>query len=155
MDVLKEQPVFIKYCQKLGKTATETYEMLQQTFRETALSRSKASEWKKARQIQSHVKTMLIAFFDVVGLVHHEFLPQCQTMNRTVYITIPQCLRDAVRHKRSHKWSSSTWLLHQDSVPCHVALSVRELWPSTESPWFPTHLSHQIWPPATSSSFPG
>jgi hypothetical protein len=38
MDVLKEQRVCIKFCQKLGKTATETYEMLQQAFGETALS---------------------------------------------------------------------------------------------------------------------
>jgi hypothetical protein len=28
-------------------------------------------------------------------------------------------------------------------------------WPSTASPWFPTHLTHQIWPPVTSSSSPG
>jgi hypothetical protein len=39
MDVLKEQRVCIKFCQKLGKTATETYEMLQQAFRETAMPR--------------------------------------------------------------------------------------------------------------------
>jgi hypothetical protein len=68
----------------------------------------------------------LIAFFDVEGLVHHEFLPQCQTMNQTVYITVMQCLRDAVRRKRPHKWSSGTWLLHHDNAPCHVAPSIRE-----------------------------
>jgi hypothetical protein len=45
MDVLKEQRVCIKFCQKLGKTATETYETLQQAFGETALSRSKTFEW--------------------------------------------------------------------------------------------------------------
>jgi hypothetical protein len=45
MDVLKQQRVCIKFCQKLGKTATETYEMLQQAFGETALSRSKTFEW--------------------------------------------------------------------------------------------------------------
>jgi hypothetical protein len=38
MDVLKEQRVCIKFCQKLGKMATETFEMLQ------ALSRSKTFE---------------------------------------------------------------------------------------------------------------
>jgi hypothetical protein len=44
MDVLKVQRVCIKFCQKLGKTAKETYETLQQAFRETALSRSKTFE---------------------------------------------------------------------------------------------------------------
>jgi hypothetical protein len=44
-DVLKEQRVCINYCHKLGKAATEPYEMLQQAFGETALSRSKAFDW--------------------------------------------------------------------------------------------------------------
>jgi histone-lysine N-methyltransferase SETMAR len=70
--------------------------------------------------------TMMIVFFDAEGLVHHEFLPQRQTMNQTVYITVRQRLRDAVRRKRPHKWSSGTWLLHHDKAPRHAALSVRE-----------------------------
>jgi hypothetical protein len=45
VDVLKEQRVYIKFCQQLGKTATETYEMRQQAFGETALSRCKIFEW--------------------------------------------------------------------------------------------------------------
>jgi hypothetical protein len=45
MDVLKKQHVCIKFCQKLGKMATETYEMLQQAFGETAFSQSKTFEW--------------------------------------------------------------------------------------------------------------
>jgi hypothetical protein len=45
MDVLKEKGVCITFCQKLGKTDTETYEMLQQAFGETALSWSKTFEW--------------------------------------------------------------------------------------------------------------
>jgi hypothetical protein len=45
MDVLKEQRVCFKFCQKFRKTATETYEMLQQAFGETALSRPKTFEW--------------------------------------------------------------------------------------------------------------
>jgi hypothetical protein len=69
---------------------------------------------------------MLIAFFDAEGLVHHEFLPQRQTMNQTLYITVVQRLRDAVRRKRPHKWSSGTWLLHHDKASCHAVLSVTE-----------------------------
>jgi hypothetical protein len=38
MGVSKEQRICIKFWQKLGKTATEMYEMLQQAFGETALS---------------------------------------------------------------------------------------------------------------------
>jgi histone-lysine N-methyltransferase SETMAR len=63
---------------------------------------------------------------DAEGLVHHEFLPQRQTMNQTVCITILQHLQDAVHRKRPHKWSSDSWLLHHDNMACHAALSVRE-----------------------------
>jgi hypothetical protein len=45
MDMLKKQRVCTKFYQKLDKTATEMYEMLQQAFGETALSRSKSFEW--------------------------------------------------------------------------------------------------------------
>jgi hypothetical protein len=96
---------------------------------------------KKASQVQSNVKTMLIAFFDVEGLVHHEFLPQCQTMNQTVYITILQRLQDAVHRKRPYKWLSDTWLLHHDNVPCRVALSVREFLAKHSIPMVP-HLPY-------------
>jgi hypothetical protein len=45
MYVLKEQGVCIKFCHKIYKTATATYEMLKQAFGETALRRTKAFEW--------------------------------------------------------------------------------------------------------------
>jgi len=37
---------------------------------------------KKARQVKSKVKTMLIAFFDIDGLVHHEYVPRGQMVNK-------------------------------------------------------------------------
>jgi hypothetical protein len=88
MDVLKEKHVCIKFCQKLGKTATKTYEMLQ-AFRETRVGPRHLSGIPDLK-IAARPSTMLIAFFDVEGLVHHEFLPQRQTMNQTVYITVLQ-----------------------------------------------------------------
>jgi len=35
---------------------------------------------KKVRQVKSNVKTMLIAFLDIDGLVHHECVPRGQTV---------------------------------------------------------------------------
>jgi len=40
---------------------------------------------KKARQIRSMTKSMLIVFFDIRGIVHHEFAPQGQTVNAGFY----------------------------------------------------------------------
>jgi CRISPR/Cas system-associated protein Cas10 (large subunit of type III CRISPR-Cas system) len=40
MDGKIEQRVYIKFCVKLGKSATETLEMLRESFREHSLSRT-------------------------------------------------------------------------------------------------------------------
>jgi transposase len=42
-----EQRVNIKFCVKLGKTPTETYEMLQTVYDNEALSHSSVFEWFK------------------------------------------------------------------------------------------------------------
>jgi len=50
-------------------------------------TKQQSSQWKsvsslrpkKARQVKSNVKTMLICFFDIKGLIHFEFVPQGQT----------------------------------------------------------------------------
>jgi len=62
---------------------------------------------KKAQQVKSNVKTTLIAFFDIDGLVHHEYVPRGQTVNKEFYKTVLQCLRNVVRRHRPEKWRSA------------------------------------------------
>ena len=52
-------------------------------------STSSSPRPKKARQVKSNIKTMLIAFFDIDGPVHHEFVPTGQTVNREFYKNCP------------------------------------------------------------------
>ena len=81
---------------------------------------------KKARQSKSKVKLMLIAFFDVRGIVHTEFLPQGQTVNQHVYKDVLRRLIRSVRDKRRELWVNDSWVLHHDNAPAHNALSVRQ-----------------------------
>jgi len=81
---------------------------------------------KKERQVKSNVKTMLIAFFDIVGLVHHEYVPRGQTVNKEFYKTVLQCLRDTVRRHCPEKWRSGNWILHHDNAPAHRAVTTNE-----------------------------
>ena len=67
-----------------------------------------SSRPKKARQVKSNVKNMLIAFFDNDGLVHDEYVPRGQTVNKEFYKTVLQRLRDAVRRHRPEKWRSGS-----------------------------------------------
>ncbi|PNF23469.1 Mariner Mos1 transposase [Cryptotermes secundus] len=97
-------------------------------------SKQSSSQWKtptsprpkKARQVRSNVKTMLICFFDVNGIVHKEFVPPGQTVNQHFYLDVLRRLRERVRRKRSEMWRNGNWLLHHDNAPAHTALMVRQ-----------------------------
>jgi len=56
---------------------------------------------KKARQVKSNVKTMLICFFDIKVLVHFEFVPQGQTVNQQFYLEVLKRLRGVVLKKKA------------------------------------------------------
>ena len=45
MKDLGEQSVCVKFCFKLGKTATETWKMLQQAFGDECMTRTQFFEW--------------------------------------------------------------------------------------------------------------
>jgi len=97
-------------------------------------TKQQSSQWKsassprpkKARQVQSNVKTMLICFFGIKGLVHFEFVSQGETVNQRFYLEVLKRLHDAVRRKRPELWRSGEWLLHHDNAPAHTALNVRQ-----------------------------
>ena len=65
-------------------------------------------------------------FFDIRGLVHHEFAAEGQTMNAQFYCSILRRLREDIRRKRPELWRAGSWLLHDDSAPSHQALVTRE-----------------------------
>ena len=96
-------------------------------------TKQQSSQWKtpasprpkKARQVKSNVKVMVVVFFDEAGVVHHEYVPHGQIVNQTYYLEVLRRLRDAVRRKRLEKWRNS-WFLHHDNAPAHRALSIRE-----------------------------
>ncbi|GFV49703.1 protein GVQW3 [Trichonephila clavipes] len=43
-----EQRYAIKFCVRLGKNATETFQMLQEAFKDDCISRSQSGKWHKA-----------------------------------------------------------------------------------------------------------
>ncbi|UYV63689.1 hypothetical protein LAZ67_2005309 [Cordylochernes scorpioides] len=76
---------------------------------------------KKARFAKSKVKTLLVNFFDINGLVHHEFIPFGRTINQEVYLGIMRRLREAGRLKRPERWQNNDWILHVDNARSHTA----------------------------------
>jgi hypothetical protein len=81
---------------------------------------------KKAHQVRSNVKAMLTIFFYAEGVVHHEFLPQGQNVNRWYYLDVLKRLRESIRRKRPHLWRNNSWILHHDNAPAHASLLIRD-----------------------------
>ena len=98
-------------------------------FEYDPLTKRQSLEWKsalsprpkKARVFKSKSKVMLIAFFNVHGIVHAEFLPQGLTIDQNVYKNIFQRLMRSVCKKRRELWETRSWLLHHDVAPAHNA----------------------------------
>jgi histone-lysine N-methyltransferase SETMAR len=86
-------------------------------------SKASSPRPKKAWQVKSKVK---IVFFNIDGLVHHEYVPRGQTVNKEFHKTVLQRPRDVVRRHRPEKWCSGNWILHHDNAPAHRAVSTNE-----------------------------
>ena len=130
----------VQVCQDILKQLEITPDLLSRVatgdesriFKYDPLTKRQSLEWKsaysprpkKARLFKSKIKVMLIAFFDVHGIVHLEFLPQGQTINQIVYKDILRRLMCLIREKRRELWETKSWLLHHDNAPALNALSI-------------------------------
>jgi len=74
---------------------------------------------------RSNIKMMLAVLFDWKGIVHHEFVPRGQMVNKQLYQEVLARLRDAMRRKRPELWENQTWMLHHDNAPAHASLLIR------------------------------
>jgi len=59
---------------------------------------------QKARMSWSKIKVMLVVFCDWKGIVHHEFVPCGQMVNKQFSQEVLACLTDAVHRKRLELW---------------------------------------------------
>lgn len=102
-------------------------------------TKQQSSQWKspasprpkKARQVLSKTKSMLICFFDVKGVIHKEFVPQGQTVNGEFYREVLRRLRNRIRRTRPQMWADKSFVLHHDNAPAHTSLIVRGFLAST------------------------
>ena len=107
-------------------------------------TKAESSQWKhstyprpkKSRHVRSNVKVILTVFFDSRGVLHHEYAPQGQNINREYYPEVLRRLCDAVRRKRPDLRAAGTWQLHHDNAPVIPRNSFKLSWPNTTFLWF-------------------
>ena len=58
-------------------------------------------------------------------VVHYEFVPTGQTVNKEYYLSVMLHLRKAILKKRSELWANNSWILQHDNAPSHIALFLR------------------------------
>jgi len=68
------------------------------------------------------VKTMLIVFFDIKDIVHHEFVPPGQIVNAKSYVEVLKRLKRRVNRVRQD--IAADWKWHHDNAPTHTAFLV-------------------------------
>jgi len=87
---------------------------------------------KKPRQFWSNVKSLLICFFDIEGIVH-----KGQTVNGKFYCNVLRRLRKNIRRELPDKWCNNSWTLHHENAPAHASLFVQHLLVSTNTTVIP------------------
>jgi hypothetical protein len=73
------------------------------------------------------MKTILITFSDIKGIVLFEFIPEGQTVYQAYYEETLKWSCEAVHRKTPELWPSN-WILHHDNGPAKNVLS-SSFWP--------------------------
>ena len=94
------------------------------------------------RQVRSKTKVMLLAFFDSEGIVHHEYAPDGQTVNKEFYLEVLRRLRESVRRKRPEKWRD--WSCTTTMRPHTLHILCSSFWPNTAPLSCSSRHTHQI-----------
>jgi len=82
---------------------------------------------------RSNVKLMLVVFFEWHGVIHYEFIPCGQTVNKEFYIAVLKHLGEAIRRKRPQLWTNQSWVLHHDNVPADSSFVVHNFLAKNEA----------------------
>jgi hypothetical protein len=80
MTDVKKQRICIKFCFKLGKTASEKHRMLEETFGDNPLG--------VLDDLRPEPRPTMWQKFDIEGIVHKKFVPPGQTVNGKFYCEV-------------------------------------------------------------------
>jgi hypothetical protein len=74
------------------------------------------------------VKTILTAFFDAKGIIHHELMTEKQNVIGKFYNGAIKRMIAGVHHLRREFQESGSWYLLHDNAPAHSSGVVSKFW---------------------------
>jgi hypothetical protein len=80
---------------------------------------------------------MLAVFLNCEAIIHHEFLPRGQRVNKEYYLKVMKMLREAVRRKKPGMLREKKWLLHHDNARVHFCLLIHDFITKQETTLIP------------------
>ncbi|UYV64612.1 hypothetical protein LAZ67_3001311 [Cordylochernes scorpioides] len=122
LDLIKNEPDFLNSV----VTGDESwmFEYDPESKRQSCAWHTKSSPRpKKPRMSKSRIKTMIIVFFDIRGIVHCEFVPQGQTVNSAFYLEVLRRLKRRIPRVRTD--IKDTVKLHHDNATSHTATRLK------------------------------
>jgi len=99
---------------------------------------------KKLKFQRSHIKNILIYFFDSQGIVHKEFVPEGKTVNAEFYKGVIDRLPKGIKRVRPAAFCYRDFFLLHDRAPAHKAASICQfLTPKNVTNIYPPHTLRQ------------
>jgi len=116
------------------------------------MGRTQVFEWfrrfkegrKKGHQVRSKTKIMLLAFFDSENIVHHEYTPDGQTINKEFYLEVLRRLGESVRRKDWKNGGMATGSYTTTMRPHTFHILCSSFWPNTAPLSCSSRHTHQI-----------
>ena len=91
LDVANYDPEFINTI--ITNNETWVYDYNPEAKFQSSQWKHPESSWPKtARQVCSNMKVMLTCFFDSCGIMHHQYAPEGQTINKEYYLQVLCCI---------------------------------------------------------------
>ena len=69
---------------------------------------------------------MFVFFYDSKGIIHHEFVPEGQTVTGSFYLSVLERLWKRILRVRPEYSAPGSWFLLHDNAPVHRAVVVQE-----------------------------
>jgi transposase len=145
MKELEEQRVCVKFCCKLGKNFTETFQLLNHAYGEDFMSLTQCYEWFKRfekgrmsvgeepRPGRPSTSTDDDHVERVRAVIRGNRRLTVREVANEVGISIGSCHQIL----RPELWENQTWMLHHDNAPAHASLLIRSYLAKHQTPVVP------------------